>query len=65
MQNLFKNKKVKTIEKSFVAEPKVVNSSVHTVDVNMAITKNKVTKKQVFKDKEPIKKKSIANLEEE
>jgi len=42
-------------------EPKVVNPSVHVVDVNMAITKNKVTGEQMFKDKEPIKKKLATN----
>jgi hypothetical protein len=31
----------------------------------MAITKSKVAKEQVFKDKEPIKKKSTINWEEE
>ncbi len=31
----------------------------------MAITKKKVTKEQVFKDREPIKKKSATNQEDE
>jgi hypothetical protein len=31
------------------------------VDVNMANTKNKVIEKQMFKDEEPIKKKSIVD----
>jgi len=35
------------------------------VDVNVAITMNKVIEKQVFKDKKPIKKKFVANWEEE
>jgi hypothetical protein len=34
-----------------VVEPKVSNPSVHMVDVNMAITKNKVIEENVFKDK--------------
>jgi hypothetical protein len=46
-------------------EPKVANPSVHIVDVNMAIAKKKVTKEQVFKDNEPIKKKFIVGCEEE
>ncbi len=46
-------------------EPKVANSLVHIVDVNMAITKSTVTKEQVFKDKEPIKKKFVVDLEKE
>jgi hypothetical protein len=32
-------------------EPKVANPLVHIMDVNMAITKRKVTEEQVFKDK--------------
>jgi hypothetical protein len=40
-----------------VVEPKVSNPSIHMVDVNMAITMSKVTKKHVFKDKKPINKK--------
>jgi hypothetical protein len=41
---MFKNKRIKTAKKPFVMEPKVPNPSVHIVDVNMAITKRKVTK---------------------
>jgi hypothetical protein len=37
---MFKNKGVKTTKKPFVVDPKVVNP---LVDLNMAITKNKVT----------------------
>jgi hypothetical protein len=48
---MFKNKGVKPIGKQVVVEPKVSNPSIHMVDVNMAITKNKVTKKHVFKDR--------------
>jgi hypothetical protein len=40
-------------------EPKVANPSVHIMDVNMVITKKKVIEEQVFKDKEPIKKKFV------
>jgi hypothetical protein len=45
---MFKNKGMKTIEKPSMVEPKVVNPSIHVVDVNMAITKNKysITKSQ-------------------
>jgi hypothetical protein len=42
-----------------MVEPKVANPSIHIVDVNMAITKNKVTEEQVFEDRKPIKKKSV------
>ncbi len=38
MQNMFKNKRVKTIKKSYVVESKVANPSVQIVDVSMAIT---------------------------
>jgi hypothetical protein len=54
-----RTKGMKTINKLFVVEPKVVNPLVHIVDVNIAITKKKVIKKQVFKDKELIKKKIV------
>ncbi len=65
MKNMFKNKIMKPIEKQVMVEPKVSNPSLHMVDVNMAITKNKVIEEHVFKDKKPIKKKFDANLEEE
>jgi hypothetical protein len=55
MQNMFKSKGMKPIKKQAMVEPKVSNPSIHMVDVNMAITKSKVTNEQVFKDKEPIK----------
>jgi hypothetical protein len=58
---MFKNKGMKIVEKPFVVELKVVNPSIHMVDVNMAITRNKVTHAQVFKDKELIKKKFNVN----
>ncbi len=61
MQNMFKNKGLKTTEKPYVVEPKVTNPSIHIMDVNMAITRSRVTEKQMFKDSEPIKKKSIAD----
>ncbi len=64
MQNMFKNKGVKTIEKPFVVDPKVVNPLVHVMDLNMAIIKNKVTEEQVFKDREPIKKKFVVDWKE-
>jgi hypothetical protein len=48
-----------------VVEPKVANPSVHIVDVNMAIIRSKVIEEHVFKDKEPIKKNSAIDEEEE
>jgi hypothetical protein len=44
-----------------VVEPKASNPSSHMVDVNMAITKSKVTKEHVFKDRKPTKKKFVAD----
>jgi hypothetical protein len=41
---MFKHKWVKTTKKQVVVEPKVVNPLIHIMDVNMAITKNKVIK---------------------
>jgi hypothetical protein len=61
MQNIFKNKGVKTIEKQVVVEPKVANLLVHIVNVNMAITRSKVIKEHVFKDRKPIKKKFVVD----
>jgi hypothetical protein len=58
---MFKNKGIKTIDKQIVVKPKVANPSIHILDVNMAITRSKVTKEHVFKHRKPIKKKSIAN----
>jgi hypothetical protein len=52
---------VKTIEKPFMVEPKVVNPSIQVVDVNMAITMSKVIEEQMFKDKKPIKKNSATD----
>ncbi len=45
MQNMFKNKGMKLIDKQVVVKPKVSNPSIHMVDVNMPITKSKVIKK--------------------
>ncbi len=56
---------MKTIKKPYVVEPKVTNPSIHIVDVNMAIIKSKVTEEQVFKNREPIKKKFVIDWEEE
>jgi hypothetical protein len=65
MQNIFKNKGVKIVEKSSMVEPKVANTSVHMVDVNMVIARSKVTEEHVFKDREPIKEKFVVDWEEE
>jgi len=65
MHNRFKNKGVKPINKQAMVEPKVSNPSIHMVDMNMAITRSKVTEEHVFKDRKPIKKKFAANWEEE
>jgi hypothetical protein len=40
---MFKNKGVKLTTREVVVEPKVSNPLIHINDVNMAITKNKVT----------------------
>ncbi len=65
MHNMFKYKRMNATNKQVVVEPKVSNPLVHMVDVNMAIARNKVTKEHVFKDRDPIKKKYVANWEEE
>jgi hypothetical protein len=48
-----------------MVEPKVANLLVHMVNVNMAITRSKVIKEHVFKDKKLIKKKFIVDWEKE
>ncbi len=62
---MFKNKEMKTTEKQVVVEPKVAKPLIHIVDVNMANTMSKVIGKQMFKDREPIKKKFTVDWEEE
>jgi hypothetical protein len=47
-----------------VAETQIVNMDVNVVDVNVT-TRSKVTKKHVFKDREPRKVKSVADWEKE
>jgi hypothetical protein len=42
---MFKNKGVKTTKKPPMVEPKLANPLIHIVDVNVAITKNKVIEK--------------------
>ncbi len=44
MRSMFKNKGVKTTEKPYAVEPKVLNPFVHIMDVNMAMTMSKVIK---------------------
>jgi hypothetical protein len=56
---------MKTTKKPSMVEPKVANPLVHIMDVDMAITKIKIIEKQVFKDKELIKKESVVEWEEE
>ncbi len=48
-----------------MVQPKVINPSIHLVDVNVAITRSKVIGEQVLKDKKPIKNKSVVDWEEE
>jgi hypothetical protein len=56
---------MKTTYKQVVVKPKVVNPLVHIVDLNMAITGNKVIEEHVFKDKKLIKNKFVVDWEEE
>jgi hypothetical protein len=62
---MFKNKGVTPIKEQVGVEPKVSNPSIHMAELNMAITMSKLTRKYVFKDKEPIKKKFVVDWEEE
>ncbi len=65
MQNMFVNKRLKTTKKPSMVEPKVANPLIHVMDVNMAITKSKVIEEQVFRDRNPIKKKYVIDWEKE
>ncbi len=56
MPNMFKDKGVKTINEQYVVENKTTNVSIHVVDVNMAITRNKANEAQVFTKRRPTKK---------
>jgi hypothetical protein len=56
---------MQTTDKQVVVKPKVANHLVHIVDVNMAITGNKVIEEHVFKEKKLIKNKFVANWEKE
>jgi hypothetical protein len=44
MHNMFKNKRMKIAYKPYVVKPKVANPLVYIWDVNIVITKSKVTK---------------------
>jgi hypothetical protein len=52
---MFKNKRVKPIEKQVVVEPRVSNPSIHMVDVNMAITKSRLLKNRCTRTKNQLK----------
>jgi hypothetical protein len=62
---MFVNKRLKTTKKPSMVEPKVANPLIHVMDVNMAITKSKVIEEQVFRDRNPIKKKYVIDWEKE
>jgi hypothetical protein len=55
---LFKNKGVKIVEKQILVGFKSFNSY---GDANMAITRNNVPEEHVFKDRKPIKNKSVVD----
>jgi hypothetical protein len=56
---------MKLTNKQVMVESKVSNPSIHTVDMNMAISKSKVIEEHVLKDRELIKKKFVIDCEEE
>jgi len=49
MQNIFKNKGVKTTNKQVMVKPKVAHPSIHIMDVNMAITRKRVSKNKCLR----------------
>jgi hypothetical protein len=64
MQKMFHGKFVVVAEVQLIVETQTITINVNVVDVNVTI-RSKVIKEQVFKDKEPRKTKSVANLEKE
>jgi hypothetical protein len=60
MQKMFHGKYVTITEVQLVVDTQTITSNVNVVDVNVT-TRIKVTKKHVFKDREPRKAKSVVN----
>jgi hypothetical protein len=60
MQKMFHGKYVAIIEVQLVGKTQTTTANVNVVDVNVT-TRSKVTKEQVFKDREPRKAKSTTN----
>ncbi len=64
MQKMFHGKSMVVIEVQLVAETQTVVADLNVVDVNVT-TRSKVTKEQVFKDRELRKAKSVVDWEKE
>ncbi len=60
MQKMFHGKFVVVMEVQLVAKTRKITTNVNVVDVNVT-TRSKVTKEQVFKDREPRKVKSVVD----
>jgi len=64
MQKMFHGKSMVVVEVQLVAETQTVVANFNVVDVNVT-TRSKVTKEQVFKDRELRKAKSVVDWEKE
>ncbi len=62
MQKMFHGKSMVVAEVQLVVETKIVTIDVNVVDVNIA---TRITEEQVFKDRKPIKAKSVVKWEKE
>jgi hypothetical protein len=64
MQKLFHGKSMVVIKVQPIVETQIITANVNVVDVNVT-TRSKTSEEQLFKDREPRKAKSVANLEKE
>ncbi len=62
MQKMFHGKYVIVIEVQPIAKTQIVITDVNVVDVNVT-TRSKITKEQMFKDREPRKERSVVDWE--
>jgi hypothetical protein len=58
MQKMFHGKSVTIVKVQLVVETQTIIADVNVVDVNVT-TRSKITKKQVFKDRNPRKEKNV------
>ncbi len=64
MQKMFQGENASSLERKMIIKVKTITIDVNVIDINVA-TKRKITKDQVFHEKEPWKNKSTTDWEEE